>query len=180
MKNHNKQKSFWKNIKVFGPAFFKKLAGGRAEPCGIKTRAAAGIKRSRQGPKAPNLRPTTARLGSIHKSQKNLSPSSLSLGKKGKFVFGLFAVSTLLVGVFTTTAFATGGDPLAVVSNLSDFIFSLIRAVGLILLGWGVVQVGLSFQSHDPSQRSQGFLTLAGGLVITFAKEILDLITGGA
>ena len=57
------------------------------------------------------------------------------------------------------------------------FIFSLIRAIGLILLGWGVVQVGLSFQSHDPSQRSQGFLTLAGGLVITFAKEILDLIT---
>ena len=36
-----------------------------------------------------------------------------------------------------------------------------------------------SFQSHDPSQRSQGFLTLAGGLVVTFAKEILDLITGG-
>ena len=32
-------------------------------------------------------------------------------------------------------------------------------------------------QSHDPSQRSQGFLTLAGGLVITFAKEIPDLIT---
>ena len=63
------------------------------------------------------------------------------------------------------------------VGDLSTFIFSLIRAVGLILLGWGIVQVGLSLQSHDPSQRSQGFLTLAGGLVITFAKEILDLIT---
>ena len=80
----------------------------------------------------------------------------------------------------SASATAAGGDPLVVVSNLSDFIFSLIRAVGLILLGWGVVQVGLSFQRHDPSQRSQGFLTLAGGLVITFAKEILDLITGGA
>ena len=66
----------------------------------------------------------------------------------------------------------------AVVNNLSDFIFGLIRAVGLILLGWGIVQVGLSFQSHDPSQRSNGFLTLAGGIVITFAKEILNLITG--
>ena len=55
-------------------------------------------------------------------------------------------------------------------------LFSLIRAVGVILLGWGVVQVGLSFQSHDPSQRSQGFLTLAGGLVVTFAREILALI----
>ena len=67
-------------------------------------------------------------------------------------------------------------DPLTVVNNLSTFIFGLIRAVGLILLGWGIVQVGLSLQSHDPSQRSNGFLTLAGGIVITFAKEILDLI----
>ena len=58
------------------------------------------------------------------------------------------------------------------------FLHILIRAIGLILLGWGIVQVGLSLQSHDPSQRSQGFLTLAGGLVITFAKEILDLIMG--
>lgn len=75
------------------------------------------------------------------------------------------------------TAFAAA-DPLAVVNNLSTFIFGLIRAVGLILLGWGIVQVGLSLQSHDPSQRSNGFLTLAGGIVITFAKEILDLIVG--
>ena len=52
-----------------------------------------------------------------------------------------------------------------------------VATVLCVLLGWGVVQVGLSFQSHDPSQRSQGFLTLAGGLVVTFAKEILDLIT---
>ena len=57
-------------------------------------------------------------------------------------------------------------------------LFGLIRAVGLILLGWGIVQVGLSLQSHDPSQRSNGFLTLAGGVIITFAKEILTLITG--
>ena len=75
-------------------------------------------------------------------------------------------------------AYATGGDPLTVVNYLSTFIFGLIRAVGLILLGGGIVQVGLSLQSHDPSQRSNGFLTLAGGIVITFAKEILDLIVG--
>ena len=42
--------------------------------------------------------------------------------------------------------------------------------------GFGVVQVGLSLKSHDPSQRANGFLTLAGGVIITFAKEILDLI----
>lgn len=69
-------------------------------------------------------------------------------------------------------------DPLTAMNNLSDFIFSLIRALGGILIGWGVVQVGLSIQSHDPSQRSQGFLCLAGGILIFFAKEILRLIAG--
>ena len=75
------------------------------------------------------------------------------------------------------TVFA-GDDPLGVINNLSEFIFGLIRAIGLILLGFGIVQIGLSLKSHDPSQRANGFLTLAGGVIITFAKEILNLITG--
>ena len=75
-----------------------------------------------------------------------------------------------------TTAYATGGDPLTIVNNLSDFIFSVIKAIGIIILGWGIVQVGMSIQSHDASQRSQGFLCLFGGLVIAFAKEILTAI----
>ena len=70
-------------------------------------------------------------------------------------------------------------DPLAVVNNLSNFIFGLIRAVGMIILGFGIVQVGMSLKSHDPTQRANGIMTLAGGVVITFAKEILSLITGG-
>ena len=91
-----------------------------------------------------------------------------------------YAVFACLVAAMSLTVMPAmaADDPLAVVDNLSDFIFSLIRALGLILLGWGIVQVGLSFQSHDPSQRSNGFLTLAGGIVITFTKEILTLITG--
>ena len=54
----------------------------------------------------------------------------------------------------------------------------VLGTVGMIMLGFGIVQVGLSLKSHDPSQRANGFLTLAGGVVITFAKEILTLITG--
>lgn len=95
-----------------------------------------------------------------------------------KKAFRIYAAAVLLIGISTVTAFAAD-DPLAIIDNLSEFIFGLIRAIGLILLGWGIVQVGLSIQSHDPSQRSNGFLTLAGGLVIAFTKEILNLITGG-
>jgi len=94
-----------------------------------------------------------------------------------KQVFMVFCVLVLVFSV-VTTAFATD-DPIEVVNNLSEFIFGLIRAVGIILLAFGIVQIGLSLKSHDPSQRANGFLTLAGGVIITFAKEILNLITGG-
>lgn len=95
--------------------------------------------------------------------------------KRMKLFFTLFAVVVLVFSI-TTTAFAAD-DPLAVVNNFSEFIFGLIRAIGIILLAFGIVQVGLSLKSHDPSQRANGFLTLAGGIIITFTKEILTLIT---
>ena len=97
--------------------------------------------------------------------------------KKGFRFYCVAVMATALVVGTSVTAFAAS-DPLTVVNNLSDFIFGLIRAVGMILLGFGIVQIGLSLKSHDPSQRANGFLTLAGGVVITFAKEILTLITG--
>lgn len=113
-------------------------------------------------------------------SIKNKTTKKLPMPGKVKKGFRFYCMAVLSVTFVlgcSVTAFAAS-DPLTVVSNLSDFVFGLIRAIGLILLGWGIVQVGLSFQSHDPSQRSNGFLTLAGGIVITFAKEILTLITG--
>jgi len=111
-------------------------------------------------------------------NKKNTSKetSRLRIGRKGRNAFAVYVAVVLMFCCFTTTVFAAD-DPLTVVNNLSDFIFGLIRAIGLILLGFGVVQIGLSLKSHDPSQRANGFLTLAGGVIITFAKEILTLIT---
>ena len=105
-----------------------------------------------------------------NKKNENRLPMPDKVKKGFRYYCSLVAAVTLM-GCCTMTAFAAD-DPLTVINNLSEFIF------GLILLGWGIVQVGLSLQSHDPSQRSNGFLTLAGGVIITFAKEILTLITG--
>ena len=115
------------------------------------------------------------------KNKKDSKTVKLPMTGKVKrgFMIWCAVVMTMTVLMGTTmTAFAAGNDPLQVVNNLSDFMFGLIRAVGLILLGFGIVQVGLSLKSHDPSQRANGFLTVAGGIIITFAKEILTLITG--
>lgn len=109
---------------------------------------------------------------------KNKNTQKLPMSRGLRKALAVYAVLALMLTVFSTTAFAAGDDPIQVVNNLSDFVFGLIRAIGLILLGFGIVQIGLSLKSHDPSQRANGFLTLAGGVIITFAKEILTLITG--
>jgi hypothetical protein len=100
----------------------------------------------------------------------------MKMTKRTRKIFMIFCVLVLTFSI-TTTAFAAD-DPLTVVNNLSEFIFGLIRAIGIILLAFGVLQIGMSLKSHDPSQRANGMLTLAGGIVITFTKEILTLITG--
>ena len=75
------------------------------------------------------------------------------LNKKAKTALCIYSTAILSMALFATPVFADG-DPVTVVNNLSDFIFGLIRAVGMILLGFGVVQIGLSLKSHDPSQRA--------------------------
>ena len=85
--------------------------------------------------------------------RKETAPLKMKRGQKK--LFALYAVTVLSICIGATCVYAAG-DPLTVVNNLSTFIFSLIRAIGLILLGFGIVQVGLSLKSHDPSQRANG------------------------
>jgi len=111
---------------------------------------------------------------------KKLNNETGKAGMKTRTALIIYGAAVFFLVVCKMAVFATdvGSDPLAAVNNLSTFIFGLIRAIGLILLAFGIVQIGLSLKSHDPSQRANGFLTFAGGVVITFTREILTLITG--
>jgi len=113
------------------------------------------------------------------KIKENFIKFKKELGEKRYKRFKTVAFSLLILAICGSSivVFAAEEDPLKVVNNLSNFIFGLIRAIGMIILGFSVVQIGLSIKSHDPSQRANGFLTFAGGLFITFAKDILDFIT---
>ena len=104
------------------------------------------------------------------KKNNNIEKATKIL-KKSKMMLMIMAV---LMGLMTNTVFAA--SPLDTINSLSDFIFSAIKAIGLILLGFGIVQIGLSLKSHDASQRANGFLTFFGGVIIAFAKDILDMI----
>ena len=114
------------------------------------------------------------------KKRSNDNPAMPERVRKGLRVYAAAVLAAALMSAGGISAFAaTGGsDPIQMINNLSDFIFCIIRAIGMILVGFGVVQVGLSLKSHDPSQRANGFMTLAGGIIIMLAKEILALIVG--
>lgn len=74
-----------------------------------------------------------------------------------KKLYKLFATLIFSMLFCTAKAFAAGTDPLAAINNLSTFVFAAIKAVGVIILGWGVVQIGLGVQGHDPTQKSNVF-----------------------
>lgn len=66
-------------------------------------------------------------------------------------------VTTLALFSRVGTVFGATDDPLTVINNLKDFMFQIISAIGIILLLWGVVQIGMAIKSHDPSQRASRF-----------------------
>ena len=100
---------------------------------------------------------------------------TLNVQSKIKRTYLVVATVVAMVSLMAVPAFAAG-DPLGTINNLSSFVFSAIRAIGAILLGFGIVQVGLALKSHDAGQRAQGFMTVFGGIIIYFAKDVLDLI----
>lgn len=116
--------------------------------------------------------------GLIHKWEKQKAQTTTpEEEEQGRLKFLLITPLVLLFFcIFTAPVYASGEDPLTTINNLSDFIFGAIKAIGFIMLGFGIVQIGLSLKSHDASQRANGMMTFFGGVIIAFAKNILDLI----
>ena len=89
-----------------------------------------------------------------------------------KIYFGL-----VILFNFTPVVFAED-EPIAVVNNLSEFIFTLTKGIGGIILAYGTFQFGVSWTSHDSSQRINGLLYMIGGIIIMCTKAILNFIAG--
>lgn len=109
----------------------------------------------------------------MKKEMKNKKIERL-LRKSFKF-YSVILCCLGLVTMLTTNVYASD-DPIATVNNLSDFMFRFARVIGSLVVGYGIIQIGLSFTSHDASQRASGFLYAAGGVLIMCVKTILTII----
>lgn len=98
--------------------------------------------------------------------------------KKGRLIRAAQTVIAAAVFILSmsVSVFAAEENPLTILTNFEDFIFGVIQVAGVIMCGYGVVQVGTSISTHDPSQRSMGILTLIGGLIVALSKQVLTLI----
>lgn len=87
----------------------------------------------------------------------------------------LFSFSLML---FCNNYVYAADDPLTVINNLTDLIYNVVKAIGTIFICFGIVQFGTSFKSHDPSQKIEGVMSIVGGLLMFFAKPIINSLVG--
>lgn len=92
----------------------------------------------------------------------------------------LILVIAVCILLFSTVAFAAEGgtDAIGAMNNLVELLYGVTRVIGVVMILWGVVQLGISLAQHDPSQRVTAFMFIVGGILILFAKEIIGLIEG--
>jgi hypothetical protein len=96
--------------------------------------------------------------------RKRVFPSSIA---------DIFAMTIVTIATTTNAVYAAAADPVTgKLSNLTSMILNIVSGIGMVVLVWGIVSFGMAIKSHDASQRSQGIITMAGGLVIALAPQI--------
>ena len=84
-------------------------------------------------------------------NEKKNKPDAAALrdakrGHKARIGYARIVLVCLLGALLAVPAFAEGGasGPLDTINNLSDLVFQCVRAVGVIVAGYGIVQIGLA------------------------------------
>lgn len=114
---------------------------------------------------------------------------SKTLFMKLRKLLAVFAAVMVLMSCAVIPAQAAGAEALTIrplttgvtevdtmLTNLNELITGLVKVIGGILCIYGILQVGMSFSGHDPSQRIQGLMCIGGAILIFFSPEILTAL----
>lgn len=105
--------------------------------------------------------------------------TKISVQNTKKRTARITAVALLAIYVLFLTAVpvaAAGDDVTTTLTNFMDILFSIIKIAGFGIAAWGLVNIIIALNSHDPQQRLQGIMFFAGGLIVFFVREILQAI----
>lgn len=97
---------------------------------------------------------------------------------KGLMKIGTFVATLVMMFTLTTVfAFADETNPVEMINNLGELFKSVVVAVGAIVTIFGGFNFGLSFQTHDNSQRTQGVLGILSGVIVICTPYIVEYVT---
>lgn len=96
---------------------------------------------------------------------------------KRRAALSLTVISTFLMSSLNI-CYASNGSPVQGINNLSTLIFSIISAIGGVILVWGFVQLGIALKKHDQASYSEAIMSIAGGLIIACAPWIVSYVLG--
>ena len=68
------------------------------------------------------------------------------------------------------------GDVTAPISRFGTLFGGIITAVGMVVLIWSVVNLGLAIKRRDPAATTEAVLGIAGGLIIALAPKVVNYI----
>ena len=121
-------------------------------------------------------------------SKTIVSLNTAKVGMRKRFrAFLAAAFSVIMAFCFITSAFASettavpsdDADPFQILTNFTSLIFSVISAIGILMIIFGVVQFVMAMQGHDPSQKLQGGLVFGGGVLLFCIRFVINFIAPG-
>lgn len=109
------------------------------------------------------------------KKHQNRSERRSGAKKWGKRIAATGVAAFCLLTGNPALAAEQGSDALEDINKFQELMVGLTRAAGGILLVIGIIQLAISFQSHDASQRSHAILFIIGGILCLAVKQILGI-----
>lgn len=82
----------------------------------------------------------------------------------------------ILGAMLIPTPIYAASDPTAGVQKLTTLIVSIVSAVGLAILVWSAVNLGLAVKRRDPAATTEGILGVVGGLIIASAPFVANYL----
>ena len=96
--------------------------------------------------------------------------------KKAIACLGMAALtmSALMLPVFASGA---GGTVTSGITTLKNTLITIVEAIGVIVIVWGILELGKAFTQHDSASKIQAMGPLIGGSIMVAAGIVVTLFT---
>ena len=94
------------------------------------------------------------------------------------FIKAVTIATFMTAAIFAGSApvFASGGAGVVTgINTLKDTLITIIQAVGVVVIVWGVFELGKAFTQHDSASKIQAMGPIIGGAIMVAASIVVSL-----